>query len=49
LLQSWGCRIVQGYYYSKPLAAPEATALLRIGKVDPDHPGALALTAATRA
>ena len=46
LLRSWGCRIVQGYYYSKPLTAHDATALLRIGRVDPDHPGALALAGA---
>jgi PAS domain S-box-containing protein len=33
LLSSWGGRIVQGYYFSKPLPASEATAMLRLGKV----------------
>jgi predicted signal transduction protein with EAL and GGDEF domain len=35
LLKAWGCRRVQGYYFSKPLRAPEVSALLRIGKVNP--------------
>jgi diguanylate cyclase (GGDEF)-like protein/PAS domain S-box-containing protein len=34
-LRSAGCRFVQGFYYSKPLAPDEATALLRIGHVIP--------------
>jgi hypothetical protein len=33
LLSSWGGRIVQRYYFSKPLPVAEATALLRFGKV----------------
>jgi len=33
LLETWGCRIVQGYHFSRPLRAPEATLLLRAGKV----------------
>jgi diguanylate cyclase (GGDEF)-like protein len=35
LLKSWGGRIVQGFYFSKPLPAPEATALLRVGAIIP--------------
>lgn len=31
LLRSWGCRTIQGYYFSKPLPASEITALLRSG------------------
>jgi len=38
LLKVWGCRIVQGYYISSPLEAPEMTALLRIGKITPVEP-----------
>jgi diguanylate cyclase (GGDEF)-like protein/PAS domain S-box-containing protein len=35
LVRSWGCRKVQGHYFSKPLPANELTALLRIGKISP--------------
>jgi diguanylate cyclase (GGDEF)-like protein/PAS domain S-box-containing protein len=35
LIRSWGCRKVQGYYFSKSLAAGEVTALLRIGQISP--------------
>jgi EAL domain-containing protein (putative c-di-GMP-specific phosphodiesterase class I) len=35
LLRAWGCRIVQGFYYARPLSAPEVTDLLRIGKINP--------------
>jgi EAL domain-containing protein (putative c-di-GMP-specific phosphodiesterase class I) len=35
LLRTWGCRIVQGFYYARPLSAPEVTDLLRIGKINP--------------
>jgi diguanylate cyclase (GGDEF)-like protein/PAS domain S-box-containing protein len=35
LLKAWGGRIVQGYYYARPLAAPEVTALLRDGTITP--------------
>jgi len=38
LLKSWGCRIMQGYYLSRPLAVPEMTALLRAGSIT--SPGA---------
>ncbi len=39
LLKSWGGRIVQGYYFAKPLPVPEATALLRTGKIAPTQAG----------
>jgi EAL domain-containing protein (putative c-di-GMP-specific phosphodiesterase class I) len=40
LLRSWDCRYVQGYYFSKPLSASEATLLLRVGKIcKSDTPG----------
>jgi EAL domain-containing protein (putative c-di-GMP-specific phosphodiesterase class I) len=35
LLKAWGGRIVQGYYYARPLPVPEMTAMLRIGKITP--------------
>jgi diguanylate cyclase (GGDEF)-like protein/PAS domain S-box-containing protein len=35
LLTSWGGRIVQGYYFARPLPVPEVTALLRAGKIAP--------------
>jgi diguanylate cyclase (GGDEF)-like protein/PAS domain S-box-containing protein len=34
LLKSWGCRRVQGYYFSKPLTAPEVNILMRIGTLN---------------
>jgi diguanylate cyclase (GGDEF)-like protein/PAS domain S-box-containing protein len=39
LLQGWGCREVQGFYFAKPLAVPDVTALLRIGKITPPRAG----------
>jgi diguanylate cyclase (GGDEF)-like protein/PAS domain S-box-containing protein len=42
LLRAWGCRCVQGFYFSRPLGVDDATALLRIGRVDPARPLALA-------
>jgi EAL domain-containing protein (putative c-di-GMP-specific phosphodiesterase class I) len=33
LLKAWGCHLVQGYYFARPLPLPEMTALLRIGKI----------------
>lgn len=33
LLKAWGCRIVQGYYFAKPLPVQEITAMLRIGVI----------------
>lgn len=35
LLQSFGCTIIQGYYYAKPLDAIEMTQLLRLGSITP--------------
>lgn len=35
LVRSWGCRKVQGYYYSRPQAACELSLLLRMGKMLP--------------
>jgi EAL domain-containing protein (putative c-di-GMP-specific phosphodiesterase class I) len=37
LLKSWGGRIVQGYYFARPLPVPEVTALLRAGRITPAH------------
>ena len=42
-LKSWGCRFVQGFYYSKPLSPEDATALLRIGHLAPNAATPLAL------
>jgi EAL domain-containing protein (putative c-di-GMP-specific phosphodiesterase class I) len=35
LLKGWGCGQIQGFYFSKPLAVEEATALLRVGAIHP--------------
>ena len=35
LLKAWGSRIVQGFYFARPLPVPEVTALLRIGRITP--------------
>ena len=35
LVRSWGCRKVQGYYYSAPLRARDLAPLLRAGKIIP--------------
>jgi predicted signal transduction protein with EAL and GGDEF domain len=35
LLKTWGCRIVQGYYFARPLSVTDVTALLRVGKITP--------------
>ena len=35
LLKAWGSRIVQGFYFARPLPLPEATALLRVGRIVP--------------
>jgi diguanylate cyclase (GGDEF)-like protein/PAS domain S-box-containing protein len=42
LLRAWGCRCVQGFYFSRPLGVDDATALLRAGRVEPARPIALA-------
>jgi EAL domain-containing protein (putative c-di-GMP-specific phosphodiesterase class I) len=35
LVRSWGCREVQGYYFSRPLPAEELSVLLRAGAILP--------------
>jgi diguanylate cyclase (GGDEF)-like protein/PAS domain S-box-containing protein len=45
LLRGWGCRIVQGYYYARPLTASDVTGVLRSGKIDPAFADLLDLTA----
>ena len=35
LLKAWGCRIVQGYYFAKPLPVGDVEALLRSGTITP--------------
>ena len=37
ILKSWGCRIVQGYYFARPQPVQDVTSLLRIGGVGPGH------------
>jgi EAL domain-containing protein (putative c-di-GMP-specific phosphodiesterase class I) len=41
LIRSWGCRNVQGYYFSRPLPPVEATAALRRGRILPPHPASV--------
>ncbi len=36
LVRSWGCRKVQGYYFSRPLTARDLSPLLRAGKILPE-------------
>ncbi|HLG99418.1 MAG TPA: EAL domain-containing protein [Bryobacteraceae bacterium] len=38
LLKALNCRIVQGYYFSRPLPVPEMTTLLSIGRITPANP-----------
>jgi diguanylate cyclase (GGDEF)-like protein len=45
LLKTWGCRIVQGYYFARPLSVADVTALLRVGKITPAPAGPLELAA----
>jgi diguanylate cyclase (GGDEF)-like protein/PAS domain S-box-containing protein len=45
LLRGWGCRLAQGYYFSKPLAPADLTALLRIGRVARPHAGTAKIAA----
>jgi diguanylate cyclase (GGDEF)-like protein/PAS domain S-box-containing protein len=37
-LRGWGCREIQGYYYSQPLSAADAAAVLRVGTLAPSAP-----------
>ena len=41
LLKGWGSRIIQGYYFSKPVLVDEVTRLLRIGRIAPLLPDAV--------
>ena len=41
LVRSWGCRNVQGYYFSRPLPLIEATAALRRGRILPPPPASV--------
>jgi diguanylate cyclase (GGDEF)-like protein/PAS domain S-box-containing protein len=43
LLIEWGCRVVQGFYYSKPLPADDIKILLRAGKILPGARAVLAI------
>ncbi len=45
LLRRWGGRIVQGYYFAKPLPVDEVTPLLRHGWIMPAYAGAISLAA----
>jgi EAL domain-containing protein (putative c-di-GMP-specific phosphodiesterase class I) len=45
LIRSWGCRQVQGFYFSKPLTVSDMTIALRAGKMVPAHAGGLAVAA----
>ena len=46
LLRRWGGRIVQGYYFAKPLPVDEVTPLLRNGwMMSEAYAGAVALAA----
>ena len=42
LLKGWGCRIVQGFYFARPLPVAEVTKLLRKGRVPDRRAGAAA-------
>jgi diguanylate cyclase (GGDEF)-like protein/PAS domain S-box-containing protein len=46
LLKAWGARIVQGYYFARPLPVAEVTALLRVGKITPPPAGRVEIAAA---
>jgi EAL domain-containing protein (putative c-di-GMP-specific phosphodiesterase class I) len=36
LVRSWGCRNVQGFYFSAPVPARDLSRLLRAGKIVPE-------------
>jgi diguanylate cyclase (GGDEF)-like protein len=46
LVRSWGCRKVQGFYYSRALRAEDLCVLLRAGKISPRQPLAVAAAGA---
>ena len=45
LLKTWGGRIVQGYYFARPLPVPEVTAILRAGEITPARVNPVAIVA----
>jgi EAL domain-containing protein (putative c-di-GMP-specific phosphodiesterase class I) len=48
LLKAWGGRIVQGYYFARPLPEDEMAALLRVGRITSPHEASTALTSLLR-
>jgi EAL domain-containing protein (putative c-di-GMP-specific phosphodiesterase class I) len=46
IIKSWGCRLIQGFYFSKPLPVAEMTTLLRVGTIVPVRPAVAAPAAA---
>jgi EAL domain-containing protein (putative c-di-GMP-specific phosphodiesterase class I) len=36
LVRSWGCRIIQGYYFARPMPAADVDKLLRAGRIEPE-------------
>jgi diguanylate cyclase (GGDEF)-like protein len=48
LLRGWGCRIVQGHYFARPLRAADVTDLLRIGKINPVFADLVEIAASVR-
>jgi diguanylate cyclase (GGDEF)-like protein/PAS domain S-box-containing protein len=47
LLKAWGCQIVQGYYFAKPLPVGDVTPLLRAGTITPARDEPVEVTALT--
>ena len=45
LIRSWGCRQVQGFYFSKPLSVADMTTILHAGKIIPGRAGVSSLAA----
>jgi EAL domain-containing protein (putative c-di-GMP-specific phosphodiesterase class I) len=45
LLKAWGARLVQGYYFSRPLHVPDMTKLLRVGTITPAEPAPIGAVA----
>jgi EAL domain-containing protein (putative c-di-GMP-specific phosphodiesterase class I) len=46
LLKGWGCTQIQGFYFSKPLSAEDATRALRTGVILAPVPAAVEVVAA---
>lgn len=42
IIKSWGCRLIQGFYFSGPLPVAAITTLLRAGTIVPDLPAVAA-------